>query len=58
MFVLLFQSSSPSPQSPVVDLPGTHGDDTIESENSQLLSRLAEIQQEKWNLEEKVSLIF
>lgn len=47
-------SSSPSPQSPVVDLPGTHGDDTIESENSQLLSRLAEIQQEKWNLEEKV----
>ena len=29
-------------------------DDTIEQENTELLSRLAGLQQEKWNLEEKV----
>ena len=52
-----FQSSSPSPQSPMTDLPGTLQDEsTMVEENSQLLSRIAELQQEKWNLEEKVGV--
>lgn len=40
----------------MTDLPGTLPSETIEQENSQLLSRIADLQQEKWNLEEKVSI--
>ena len=41
----------------MTDLPGTLQDEsTMVDENSQLLSRIAELQQEKWNLEEKVGV--
>ena len=41
----------------MTDLPGSiHDESTVVEENSQLLSRMADLQQEKWNLEEKVGL--
>ena len=39
----------------MIDSPTAQNGDTIEQENTELLSRLAGLQQEKWNLEEKVT---
>ncbi|KAL4226241.1 regulation of modification of synaptic structure [Mactra antiquata] len=50
-------STSPqsSPMSPTAEFSGpTKPDDTLESDNKELLTRLASVQQEKWDLEEKV----
>ena len=42
---------SPSNELP----PLVKKDETLENDNMELLSRMAHIQQEKWDLEEKVS---
>ena len=55
----LLQSISPlsSPQSPIAELPSLpkHEDSTLENENQELLNRIAKLQQDKWDLEEKVN---
>ncbi|XP_060574380.1 GRIP1-associated protein 1-like isoform X1 [Ruditapes philippinarum] len=49
-------STSPqsSPMSPSSEFPGTVRNEGLENESKELLGRLAAVQQEKWDLEEKV----
>lgn len=62
MYVMyVFQSTSPlsTPVSPGAEQPPVPGSDLniLEEENKDLLNRIALIQQEKWNLEEKVKCL-